>query len=113
MTTRDTQKGHLLSVDYHYWWDAARDGDDLSMGWMRGLRCAVCEPMMPSEGRAEGRAVRAVNWSPVQAILMLDVDDFEERSALADRMDTWCIRFGWCPACFKVDLVLLFKVVVL
>ena len=82
VTTRDIYGGHWLFMDYHYRWDAARDGDDPSMGWMRGLRCAVCEPTMPPEGRA----VLAINLSPVQAIKMLDVDDFEASFALTDRM---------------------------
>jgi hypothetical protein len=38
-TTKDLPPDVWLGLDYNYRYDEAVDGDDPTMGWMKGLRC--------------------------------------------------------------------------
>lgn len=44
VASRDILKGEFLFFDYGYHYDEERDGNDPTMGWMKGMRCPVCYP---------------------------------------------------------------------
>jgi len=67
VTTRAIRKGEWLALDYGYRYEEEVDGDDLTMGWMKGLRCTVCFPLHPPRGRY----TQALG-SPVMAEIMYE-----------------------------------------
>ena len=107
VTTRWIPQGQWLAMDYGYRYVEARDGNDLSMGWMKGLRCTVCFPDRPPMGRAS-----LASRAPVIAILMdsgstdsLSTWDYDELRAVVDEHEVEPMRliphFLECGQCSR------------